>query len=102
MEDVRQVEWVARCAHRLREHWRTVAVQSLEEVANELWLNSELSRMPPEDAAVAWLCRGIPTCHADPQDGSSRSNRSNDSGEIALHGSSYEDPGSVLAGRKVA
>jgi len=99
VEDVRQVEWVARCAHRLREHWRTVAVQSLEEVANELWLNSELSRMPPEDAAVAWLCRGIPTCHSDPRDASSRSN---DGGEMALHGSSYEDPRSVLAGRKVA
>ena len=98
MEDGRQVEWVARCAHRLREHWRTVAVQSLEEVANELWLNSELSRMPPEDAAVAWLCRGIPTCRSDHQDGLCNS----DHGEIALHGSSYEDPRSVLAGRKVA
>ena len=99
MEDVRQVEWVARCAHRLREHWRTVAVQSLEEVANELWLNSELSRMPPEDAAVEWLGLGVPKYHSAPQDGSSRSN---DGGEMALHGSSYEDPRSVLAGRKVA
>ena len=99
MEDVRQVEWVARCAHRLREHWRTVAVQSLEEVANELWLNSELSRMPPEDAAVEWLCRGIPICHSYVQDGS---HCWGDRGEIALHGSSYEDPRSVLAGRKVA
>ena len=74
-------------------------MQSLEEVANELWLNSELSRMPPEDAAVEWLCRGIPICHSYVQDGS---HGESDRGEIALHGSSYEDLRSVLAGRKVA
>jgi hypothetical protein len=78
----RRIEWVARCAHRLREHWRTVAVQSLEEIANDLWLNSELTHMQPEDAAIAWLSLGIPTCHSIfKTDGSSAANR----GEKTLH-----------------
>ena len=31
------VQWVARCAHRLRRRWPHVDVASLEEAATELW-----------------------------------------------------------------
>ena len=38
------VEWVARCAHRLRRRWAHVDVALLEEAATELWLQPLSSR----------------------------------------------------------
>ena len=49
------VEWVARCARRLRQHWRHADVASLEEAATELWRVDWLRELPAEDAAELWL-----------------------------------------------
>ena len=53
--------WIAQCSHRLRARWRTVDLQSLEEVAKELWDEEELRSKSPDKAAEEWLKRGIPT-----------------------------------------
>lgn len=47
--------WIAACAHRLQQRWRTVDPLELEEVAAELWRDERLRAMAPGDAAVAWL-----------------------------------------------
>ena len=47
--------WIARCAHRLQRHWRTVDPEQLDEVAADLWKDERLRELPPEAAAVAWL-----------------------------------------------
>ena len=49
------VEWVARCARRLRGHWPHADVASLEEAATELWRIDWLREMAAEDAAELWL-----------------------------------------------
>jgi len=49
------VEWVARCAHRLRRHWPHADVASLEEAATELWRVDWLRDMAAEAAAELWL-----------------------------------------------
>ena len=49
------VEWVARCAHRLRRRWPHVDVASLEEAATELWRVDWLRAMAAEEAAELWL-----------------------------------------------
>ena len=49
------VQWVARCAHRLRRRWPHVDVASLEEAASELWRIDWLREMAAEDAAELWL-----------------------------------------------
>jgi hypothetical protein len=49
------VQWVARCAHRLRRRWPHVDVASLEETATELWRIDWLREMAAEDAAELWL-----------------------------------------------
>jgi len=61
MEESSRTTWVARCSHRLRERWRTVDLESLEDLARELWADERLRARQPEDAAVEWLRRGIPT-----------------------------------------
>ncbi|MEO6744591.1 MAG: hypothetical protein ABIS28_17235, partial [Caldimonas sp.] len=37
MEESTRKTWVARCSHRLREQWRTIDLESLEVLAQELW-----------------------------------------------------------------
>jgi hypothetical protein len=60
MEEASRQAWIARCAHRLRERWRTVDLPSLEELAAQLWRDERLRSQHPEDAATEWLRRGIP------------------------------------------
>ena len=57
------VEWVARCAHRLRRHWPHADVASLEEAATELWRVDWLRDMAAEAAAELWL---QPLCRRPP------------------------------------
>ena len=47
--------WIAACAHRLQQQWRTVDPLQLEEVAAELWRDERLRSLPPDAAAVVWL-----------------------------------------------
>jgi hypothetical protein len=47
--------WIAACAHRPQQQWRTVDPLQLEEVAAELWRFPDLRALAPADAAVAWL-----------------------------------------------
>jgi hypothetical protein len=61
MEQEREVEWVARCARRLRRQWHTLDLASLEDAARELWRDETLRTRTPEDAAAEWLRRGIPS-----------------------------------------
>ncbi|MEO8312652.1 MAG: hypothetical protein ABI520_15900 [Caldimonas sp.] len=49
------MQWVARCAHRLRRQWPHADVESLEEAALELWRVNWLREMPAEAAAELWL-----------------------------------------------
>jgi len=52
------VQWVAQCAHRLRERWPHADITSIDEAAVELWENEALRALPPVQAAEAWLLRG--------------------------------------------
>jgi len=61
MEESSRKTWVARCSHRLREQWRTIDLESLEDLAQELWADERWRVQPPEEAAVELLRRGIPT-----------------------------------------
>ena len=56
--------WVVQCAKRLRDHWPHADPTSLEEAAAGLWDDESLRALAPEDAAAAWLRRGMPG--ADP------------------------------------
>ncbi|WP_371437576.1 hypothetical protein [Polaromonas sp.] len=47
--------WIAACAHRLQQRWRTVDPLQLEEVADELLHDARLGCMAPADAADVWL-----------------------------------------------
>ncbi|MDM0028396.1 hypothetical protein [Variovorax saccharolyticus] len=47
--------WIAACAHRLQQHWRTVDPIELEQVAAELWRDEALRQLPPSLAAAEWL-----------------------------------------------
>ena len=52
-------QWIARCAIRLGEHWRTAATTELEAAAVEVWRDPTLRELTPEDAAALWLA---PVC----------------------------------------
>ena len=52
------VQWVARCAHRLRAHWPHADPTSIDEAAAELWSEASLRAMAPVDAAEHWLRLG--------------------------------------------
>jgi hypothetical protein len=54
------VQWVAQCAHRLRERWPHADLVSLEEAARELWNDERLRAQPAAAAAENWLRRGLP------------------------------------------
>lgn len=47
--------WIAACAHRLQQQWRTVDPDQLEELAGDLWRDERLRSMLPAEAARAWL-----------------------------------------------
>lgn len=47
--------WIAACAHRLQQQWRTVDPDQLEELAGDLWRDERLRSMPPSEAARVWL-----------------------------------------------
>ena len=49
------VQWVARCARRLRQHWPHADLASLEEAATELWRIDWMREMAAEEAAALWL-----------------------------------------------
>jgi len=53
--ELHKLEWVAQCAHRLREHWPHADVGALEEAAMDLWRDDDLRSLAPIDAAARWL-----------------------------------------------
>ena len=59
-DNLADLQWVANCAHRLREQWPHADPTSLHEAAAELWNDESLRAMAPGQAAVVWLRRGIP------------------------------------------
>ena len=61
MDEQQERTWIAQCARRLRQQWRTVDGASLEQLAADLRRDEELRRLDPTDAAEQWLRRGIPT-----------------------------------------
>jgi len=48
-------QWIARCAARLGDRWRTAATVDLESAAVEVWRDEKLRELAPEEAAIAWL-----------------------------------------------
>jgi hypothetical protein len=54
-DNLADVQWVAQCAHRLRERWPHADVVALEEAAWELWRHDELRLLAAADAASQWL-----------------------------------------------
>ena len=55
MEQAPTAVWIAACAHRLQQHWRTVDPVELEAVAREIWRDARLREREPADAAAEWL-----------------------------------------------
>ena len=55
METLLPTQWIAKCAERLHERWTTVDQGMLEEVAMDLWKNTEYRVMEPAEAASFWL-----------------------------------------------
>lgn len=55
MEKLTLSQWIAKCARRLGERWRTVPVSELEGAVVEVWREAELRQLPPEEAATRWL-----------------------------------------------
>jgi hypothetical protein len=55
MDEIPANLWIAACAHRLQQQWRTVDPAQLEEVAGDLWQDVRLRALPPAEAAVEWL-----------------------------------------------
>ena len=47
--------WIAACAHRLQQRWRTVDPVQLEEVADQLLHDKRFEGMKPAEAAAEWL-----------------------------------------------
>ena len=56
-------EWIARCSARLREQWPRLALEQLQEVAEQLHDNTQRQLEEPEHAVVQWLRQGIPEVH---------------------------------------
>ena len=67
-DNLADLQWVANCAHRLREQWPHADPTSLQEAAAELWKDEALRVMTPTQAAVVWLRRGIPESASSPPD----------------------------------
>ena len=49
------VQWMARCAKRLRQQWPRADAAAIDETAQELWSAEWLREMPGEEAAELWL-----------------------------------------------
>jgi len=49
------VQWIAKCANRLRQQWPRADVASIDEAALELWRVEWLREMSGEEAAALWL-----------------------------------------------
>ena len=47
------VQWLARCANRLRQEWPRADVTSIEEAALELWSAEWLRELPGEKGGLA-------------------------------------------------
>ncbi|MBP6895660.1 MAG: hypothetical protein ACLGID_09100 [Gammaproteobacteria bacterium] len=47
--------WIAACAHRLQQHWRSVDPLELEATARELAHDADLRQLAPAAAAARWL-----------------------------------------------
>lgn len=54
-DNLADVQWLARCANRLRQQWPRADVASIDETALELWSVEWLREMPGEEAAAFWL-----------------------------------------------
>ena len=54
-DNLADVQWIAQCAHRLREQWPHADPTSLEEAALELWQCDSLRVLAPREAAARWL-----------------------------------------------
>ena len=54
-DNLADVQWIAQCAHRLREQWPHADPTSLEEAALELWQCDSLRALAPREAAARWL-----------------------------------------------
>ena len=55
MHDTTAEIWIAACAHRLQQRWRTLDPDVLEEVAADLSHDAHLRAMSPTQAAAEWL-----------------------------------------------
>lgn len=55
MDELTPSQWIARCAARLGERWRTVPASELEAAAVEIWRDERLRELEPHDAAARWL-----------------------------------------------
>ena len=55
MDKITAEIWIAVCAHRLQQRWRTVDPKELEEAAAELWRDERFREMEPAAAAARWL-----------------------------------------------
>jgi hypothetical protein len=55
MDDTSADIWIAACAHRLQQRWRTVDPLRLEDLAADLWRDPRLRAMAPGEAAENWL-----------------------------------------------
>jgi hypothetical protein len=55
METLTPSQWIAACAKRLHERWKTVDAGELEEVAVGIWQDARLRSMEPAEAAALWL-----------------------------------------------
>lgn len=55
MEPLLPTQWIVKCAERLHERWTTIDQAMLEEVAMDLWRNTEYRVMEPAEAASFWL-----------------------------------------------
>jgi hypothetical protein len=55
MQTLLPTQWIAQCAVRLHERWKTIDQAVLEEVAMDLWKRTDYRVMTPDEAAEVWL-----------------------------------------------
>lgn len=54
-DNLADVQWLAQCAHRLREQWPHADPTSLDETAADLWQDESLRSLEPREAVDRWL-----------------------------------------------
>ncbi|MBX9793389.1 MAG: hypothetical protein K2Y02_03730 [Burkholderiaceae bacterium] len=59
MHSMEALEWILRCAERLREHWPRADGLELAATARDLWMVPRWRELNPELAAVEWLKLGV-------------------------------------------